>query len=42
MNFNMPDLSLEAHQVAGMFAIGAILFLLMIERGFRGLKIDIN
>jgi hypothetical protein len=41
-NYNMGDVSLEAHHVAGMFAIGAVLFLLFIERGFRGLKIDIS
>jgi hypothetical protein len=31
-----------AHQVAALIAIGAVLFLLCIERGFRGLKIDIS
>lgn len=41
-NYNMSNVSIEAHHVAGMFAVGAVLFLLLIERGFRGLKIDIN
>lgn len=31
-----------AHQVAALIALAALLFLLCIERGFRGLKIDIS
>ena len=32
--------TLQAHHVAGMIALGAVIFLLLIERGFRGLKIN--
>jgi hypothetical protein len=35
------QMDLQASHVAGMIAIGAVLFLLLIERGFRGLKIDL-
>jgi hypothetical protein len=31
-----------AHQMAALIALIALLFLLGIERGFRGLKIDIS
>jgi len=30
------------HQVAAVIALAALLFLICVERGFRGLKIDIS
>jgi hypothetical protein len=33
---------LTAHHVAALIALGALLFLVFVERGFRGLKIDIS
>jgi hypothetical protein len=31
-----------AHQTAALIALAALLFLICVERGFRGLKIDIS
>jgi hypothetical protein len=33
---------MTAHHVAALIALGALLFLVAVERGFRGLKIDIS
>jgi hypothetical protein len=33
---------LTAHHVAALIAVGALVFLVAVERGFRGLKIDIS
>jgi hypothetical protein len=32
----------SAHQTAALIALAALIFLVCIERGFRGLKIDIS
>lgn len=34
--------AITAHQMAALIAVGAVVFLFMVERGFRGLKIDIG
>lgn len=31
---------IQAHHVAGMIAAGALLFLILVDWGFRGLRID--
>lgn len=36
---NMPTLSLEAHHYAGMIVMAALLFLVAVDYGFRGIKI---
>lgn len=40
--YNWSGMEIQASHVAGMIAIGAVLFLLLVEKGFRGLKIDIG
>lgn len=37
---NMPaNMSLEAHHYAGMIVMAAVLFLVAVDYGFRGIKI---
>lgn len=36
---NMPTMSLEAHHYAGMIVLVALLFLVTVDYGFRGIKI---
>ncbi len=38
----MSRSTMSAHHVAALIAVGAVLFLIAVERGFRGLKIDIT
>lgn len=40
--YEMPwsGVSVQAHQVAGMIAVAALLFLVAVDWGFRGLRID--
>ena len=37
-----PSTSVTAHHVAALIALAALAFLVAVERGFRGLKIDIS
>lgn len=40
---NTPRVSsIQAHHVAGLIVLVALIFLVGVERGFRGLKIDIS
>lgn len=32
--------SVQIHHVAGMIALGAVIFLLLVERGFRGFTLN--
>lgn len=34
--------AITTHQMAALLALLAVVFLIMVERGFRGLKIDIS
>ena len=42
VNNPLSDLDIQAHHIAAVIVITAVLFLLLVERGFHGLKIDIN